>query len=43
MNPFKSLIAKAAAWAGLPTRRQNWLGPRFEPVNISALATVESV
>jgi phage gp29-like protein len=43
MNPIKSLIARAASWAGIPTTRQNWLGPRFEPINISATATVESV
>ena len=33
----------APAQSGLPTQRQNWLGPRFEPSNISSYATIQSV
>lgn len=28
---------------GLPSRRVNWLGPRFEPMNISATATLQDI
>src|SRR5437879_1344935 len=28
---------------GVPQQRVNWLGPRFEPVNISSNATVQDI
>ncbi len=48
-NPLKSLARTARNFfggitqTGPPTRRENWLGPRFEPDNISAGATSQSI
>jgi phage gp29-like protein len=45
MNPFTFLRHFAARLTSPPPPqvRANWLGPRFEPVNISSTATVEAV
>jgi phage gp29-like protein len=52
MNILKTVVAAVrnlygsvqdAAPGGPPTQRQNWLGPRFEPINISSNATVQDV
>ena len=43
MNPFAFLRPLFARLSPPPTEQSHWLGPRFEPANISANATVTQV
>ena len=49
MNPLTKMLAAVrnyfggAQQTGLPTERINWLGPRFEPGNISSTAKMQDV